>query len=183
MIRTNGIIQWLNVLLKGIEYCSVEQEGRGYEYPCVCMRWTCSLLGICEDWYDVSEVWLSGVVCWVYVKMGIMYHRCNCWVQSAGYMWRWVWCVSGVIAGCSLLGLCEDYGLQVWLLGVAVWTSPSWRLAVPTTSTRQRGTAGPLFVVWPWTYVLPPCFLSLGIICIEKSYLKAMLLSSGWVWC
>lgn len=41
--------------------------------------------------------------------------------------------------------------LQVWLPEVVVLTSPSWRLAVPTTSTRPRGTAGHVSVVWLWT--------------------------------
>lgn len=50
-----------------------------------------------------------------------------------------VWCVS-----------CSDCWLvcfKVWLLEVVVLTSPSWRLVVPTTSTRPRGTAGHVFVV------------------------------------
>lgn len=41
--------------------------------------------------------------------------------------------------------------LKVWLLGVVVLTSPSWRLVGPTTNTRPRGTAGHVSVVWLWT--------------------------------
>lgn len=45
------------------------------------------------------------------------------------------------------LRLCSS---KVWLLVEAVLTSPSWRLAVPITSTRPRGTAGHASVVWLW---------------------------------
>lgn len=46
---------------------------------------------------------------------------------------------------------CPVFVLKVSLLEVVVLTSPSWRQVVPTTSTRPRGTAGHVCVVWLWT--------------------------------